>query len=134
METMVETSQRHGAESGRIERARRALQSLVATDAQERAELTRDLFTDDFVIEIPARGGCQVYSSLERGEFRSGSVELLEVIESGNRVIAHVRFQAERCHPVQGVSVTQECTADGIVTFEFNGDRIAKSWSMLRWR
>lgn len=121
-------------ESDRIESARRALQSLVAVTAEERAELTHGLFTDDFVIEIPARGGCQVYSSLERGEFRSGTVEILDAIESGCRVIAHVRFEAERCRSVEGATVTQECSADGIVTFEFRGDRIARSWSMLRWR
>ena len=118
----------------RIASARRALNALVAATADERAALNRGLFTEDFVIEVPARGGCQVYSSLERGEFRSGSVEILDALESGCRVIAHVRFQAERCHRVEGASVTQECTADGIVTFEFRGDRIARSWSMLRWR
>ena len=118
----------------RIASARRALNALVAATADERAALNRGLFTEDFVIEVPARGGCQVYSSLERGEFRSGSVEILDALESGCRVIAHVRFRAERCHRVEGASVMQECTADGIVTFEFRGDRIARSWSMLRWR
>ncbi len=138
METMLEMTVNGDAgqagESDRIERATRALRSLVTVDAADRAELTRGLFAEDFVIEIPARGGCQVYSSLKRGEFQSGSVEILDAIESGNRVIAHVRFEAKRSHQVDGTPVTQDCAADGIVTFEFCGDLIARSWSMLRWR
>jgi len=121
-------------ESHYIARARQALELLVEQDGCRREEGHSALFAEDHVLEFPARGGCQVYSSLERGEFRRGSVEVLDAVESGSRVISHVRFQMERQHEVDGTPVTQECSADGIVTFEFRGDLIAKSWSMLRWR
>lgn len=121
-------------ESYYVARARRALELAVEQDGCRRAELHDGLFADDYAVETLARGGSQVYSSLERGEFRRGSVEMLEAVESGSRVIAHVRFQVERHHEVEGTPVIQECSADGIVTFEFQGDLITKSWSMLRWR
>jgi len=129
-----QTGQDAHDESYLVARARRALELLVQPDRCRRAELHQGLFADDFVLEFPARGGCQVYTSLERGEFRRGTVEILESVESGSRVISHVRFDVERQHEVDGAPVTQECRADGIVTFEFEGDLIAKAWSMLRWR
>lgn len=121
-------------ESYYVARVRRALELAVEQDGCRRAELHDGLFADDYVVEPLARGGSQVYSSLERGEFRRGRIDILEAVESGSRVIAHVRLQVERHHEVEGAPVTQECSADGIVTFEFQGDLIKKSWSMLRWR
>ena len=132
--TMHETREAPFRDSHHVARARQALALLVEPDDAIREQHHRELFADDFAIEIPARGGCQVYSSLERGEFRSGTVDVIEAVESGPRVISHVQFHAVRQHEVDGVSVSQECSADGIVTFEFRGDLITRSWSMLRWR
>lgn len=121
-------------ESQRVALARRALGLLVEVDHDCRDTARRELFAEDFVIEVPSRGGCQVYNSLERGEFRRGEIEIVEMVESGSRVLSHVRLDVLRRHEVDGELVTQDCSADGIITYEFEGDLIVRAWSMLRWR
>ena len=120
--------------AGRLERAHAALRLLVEPDEARREALRAELFAPDFRIEATARGGCQVYSAYERGEFRRGSVEIVESLESGPRVLSHVRLVVERRHEVDGVPVSQVCHADGIITYEFTGDRIVRAWSVLRWQ
>lgn len=134
MKSRVHGSTEQRPESDRVSRARLALEALAECDPARRAALVEGLYAEDFVMEVPARGGCEAHWSLLRGEFLDGSIEVVEAFESGTRVITHARFEAEREHEVDGVRRMQHCTADGIVTFEFRGDEIVKSWSMLRWR
>jgi len=117
-----------------IERAREALRTYVELDRDARAALLATYYAPDATVEMPPRGGCQLYAAAFPEEVRDASMEVVHMVQSGPRVLSHVRMQVHRVHTVDGRPAEQACRADGIITFEFRGDLIARTWSVLRWR
>jgi ApbE superfamily uncharacterized protein (UPF0280 family) len=133
---VVETgvTRQQQAEARLVERARAALRTFVELDPAVRSALAAEYYAPDATAEIPPRGGCQLYASMMPDEVREASMEVVHMIQSGPRVLSHVRMQVHRVREVDGEIVEQDCRADGIITLEFEGGLVVKSWSVLRWR
>jgi hypothetical protein len=139
--TSIEGRQADGTSpASRLEVARQAIELVTEPDAEAQRAGVERLFAPSFQVFGPARDLCPHHAAralnpIDYRAFEESVMSIQRMNESGDRVIAHVRFEGTHAGTFCGRPGTgRRMSADGLLTLRIVNGQVEEAWSVLRWR
>lgn len=138
--TSIEVPAAPVAPASRIDVAREAIALAAEPDAEAQRAGVERLFAPSFRVFGPARDLCPHHAAralnpVDYSAFEESVMSIQRISESGDRVVAHVRFEGTHIGTFCGrPSTGRRMSADGLLTLRIVGGQIEEAWSVLRWR